>query len=78
MNDRFKGLYVVFEVDVGPVRVQQTIEAIKQLRGVLDVVADPTSVNDYAARRLVRADFEERLFSVLRDPEDPLPDSRQE
>jgi hypothetical protein len=78
MTDRFKGLYVVFETDIGPVRVQQLIDAIKLYRGVLDVTADAATLDDYANRRMVRAEFEEKLFSVLRDPDDAMPDSRKE
>jgi ACT domain-containing protein len=67
MTDRVYALTVVLEKDIQDDDVEQTIQAIKQIKGVLDVTSKIVDIQFYASQLRVRVDLESKLWKVLRD-----------
>ncbi len=66
MTDRLNALIVILEHDIREDDAEPIINAIQQLRGVLQVephVAD--SIGDAAAEARVRSELTKKLFAVL-------------
>lgn len=65
MSDHYNGFFVILKHDTKDDEAQATINAIKQIRGVIDVqphIADP----DVAiAKAQLRAELFQELFEVL-------------
>lgn len=65
MTDRIKGLTVVLEQDVREDDIESTVEAIKHIKGVLDVKTVVSTSDDYFARARVRRELSAKLFQAL-------------
>jgi hypothetical protein len=66
MTDRLKGFVVTLEDDIREDDAQPLIEAIKHLRGVLDVESVPIrGIDDLIVERRVQHDFGQKLFKVI-------------
>ena len=64
MADRLKGVWVAFEQDIREDDAEPIINAIKALRGVVDVrgvIADPTN---HFARLRIRTEFGKELRAL--------------
>lgn len=66
MTDQHKGYVVVLEDDVREDDAEPIINAIKQVRGVLDVVpVDTRGLDDVIIEQRVRHDLGVKLFQVV-------------
>jgi hypothetical protein len=65
MTDRIRTLTVVLPVNTREDDVQPLIDAIRMLRGVLDVKADVADSADYFAVTNARAQLRSKLLDVL-------------
>jgi hypothetical protein len=65
MTDRLKGATVVFEEDIREDDAQGLIDAIKHLRGVLDVIPNIKTPNDAIIAQRIRIQLSQDLFDVL-------------
>ena len=64
MTDRLKGLYVAFETDIRDDDAAEIIAAIKQLRGVGNVVSEVSSPDDWMARQHVRHEIMDEIRAL--------------
>jgi hypothetical protein len=65
MTDRLNGVWVAFEKNVREDDAEATINAIRQIRGVLDVkkhVADPMA---WIGEQRVRQELGTKLFDII-------------
>lgn len=65
MTDRLRGVFVAFERDIREDDAEQTIAAIRQLRGVAAVEPSVSSPSDFVAEIRVRRELSEKLRAVL-------------
>lgn len=66
MTDRIKGLVVTLDSDYREDDVQQIIDAISMIKGVLIVDKNVTDVNDHINRSRIRSELINDLFETLR------------
>lgn len=69
MTDRVNTLHLVLERDVRVDDLQPLIEALKQMRGVLDVEPNVVDPQDWAAYARARADLERKVWDALKEDE---------
>ncbi len=67
MTDRYNAFIVILERDLRDDDAQDTINAIKQIKGVLDVQPQVSNGSDIVTKMRLRTEIEQKLFSVLRD-----------
>ena len=67
MTDRIKALYVVLDHDIREDDLQPTINAILQIKNVLDVTTKVSSLEDHVAQVRVKHELITKLFDVLRE-----------
>ncbi len=67
MTDRYNAFIVILEKDIRDDDAQSTIDAIKQIKGVLDVQPQISNGSDIVTKLRLRTEIEQKLFSVLRD-----------
>ncbi len=65
MTDRYSKLTVVLETDMRSDDAESLINAIKQMRGVLDVSGDVMDSGSYLAEARVRNEMSKKLWEVL-------------
>lgn len=65
MTDRYHSLTVVLEEDVRSDDAEAIIEAIKMIRGVLDVTPHIADTASWMAQTRVRRELGEKLMSIL-------------
>lgn len=65
MTDRLKGVWVAFEDDIRTDDAEATINAIKQIRGVLAVEPSVRVTEDWFARERVRRELGTKLWEIL-------------
>ena len=65
MTDRFHSLTVVLAKDIRKDDAEATIQAIKQIRGVLDVTGVVADMTTYMAERRAKDELGEKLFAIL-------------
>lgn len=70
MTTRLKGALIVFEKDIREDDAEPMLAAIAQIRGVLKVTRVEADHNDYIARIRVRSELQQRLWDVLKEPEE--------
>lgn len=66
MTKRLSGFVVVLNEDLREDDAQATLDAIRQLRGVIDVRPVEADIDMIVAASRVRSDLIEKLFAVLR------------
>lgn len=67
MTDRFAGVYVTFDHDIRKDDAQGLINAIGQLRGVIDVAPHVADFDMHIAQERVRLELRVKLLDVLKD-----------
>jgi hypothetical protein len=67
MTDRVHSLAVVLERDIRIDDVQATINAIKQVKGVIDVTPEIADLNSHMAYARARTDLQSKLWKALHD-----------
>jgi hypothetical protein len=67
MTDRYYALTVVLETDLRSDDAVPVIEAIKMIRGVLDVKPLVTNAEIYMAQERARRELINKIFEVLKD-----------
>lgn len=65
MTDRINALTVVLDVDIRSDDAEPIIAAIQQIRRVLSVTANVSSLDDHIARSRVRQELTDKLWEVL-------------
>lgn len=70
MTTRLKGALIVFEKDIREDDAVPILAAIRQIRGVLHVTNLELNHGDYIARVQVRSELHERLWDVLKQPQE--------
>lgn len=65
MTDRFHALTVILEEPIRSDDAQAIIDAIKQIRGVLDVQPEVTDPSHYYAVTKAKNEIARRLFDAL-------------
>ncbi len=65
MTDRFNTLTVVLEKDIRDDDTEGLIEAIRRLRGVLNVAGNIADSNSWMAEERARYDLGQKLLEVL-------------
>lgn len=64
MTDRLKGVYVAFDKDYRDDDVEQIIDAIKMVRGVVDVKAVTVNPEDWMNRARVKDEMRDKFFEL--------------
>lgn len=67
MTDRYNSLVIFLDHDIRSDDAQPLIDAIKQLRGVLDVQPHVGTWDDDLAYSRVRRELVEKLWNVLKE-----------
>lgn len=70
MTDRYNALTVVLEQDIRDDDAEPLIEAIKMLRGVLDVQGNVSSANFFVAQSRADREWREKLRKLIWPDED--------
>ena len=65
MTDRFNALTVVLENDIRSDDAEVLLSAIRQLRGVLSVSGNVTSIDVHIAQERAKHDLGRRLLEVI-------------
>ena len=65
MTDRLKGLLIALAEDIREDDAQPIIDAIKMIKGVLNVTPIVKSSDDWLARERVREEFREGILKLL-------------
>ncbi len=66
MSDRIKGLTVTFSEDIRDDDAQCVIDAIKMIKGVMDVHPSVRTPDDHMNRMRIRRELEEKLWNALK------------
>ncbi len=67
MTDRYNGFFVTLEADVRSDDAEPILNAIRQIRGVLDVRPNVRSIEQYVVEQRVRREFEIKIIEALRE-----------
>lgn len=65
MTDRIKGLVVTLDRDYRSDDVENIVNAIISIKGVVDVSTSVTQVNDYMNRARVAATFRQKILDIF-------------
>ena len=65
MTDRLKGVVVTFDHDIRDDDAEGILQAIKCLRGVIDVTPSVRTTDDHMNRERIRRELGEKLLAVL-------------
>lgn len=65
MTDRYHSLTVVLEKDIRSDDAEAIIEAIKMIRGVLDVTPHVADATSWMAQTRVRRELGEKIWDIL-------------
>lgn len=65
MTDRFYALTVALDKDIREDDAQQLIQAIKMMKGVVDVSGEVSDIGNYVSEARVRAELGRKMFEVL-------------
>jgi hypothetical protein len=65
MADRLKGVTVTFAEDLRVEDAEAILNAIRMIKGVIDVQASVTNPDDHMTRALVRMELRARILKVL-------------
>jgi hypothetical protein len=65
MTTRLTGVYVLFETDTREDDAAGLIDAIRRLRGVLDVRPEATDLSQWAAETRARRELRAKLIDLL-------------
>jgi hypothetical protein len=65
MTDRYNAFIVILEKDIREDDAESTIEAIKRIKGVLDVKPQINDIGDDIAQSRVRAEIGEKLMEIV-------------
>lgn len=68
MTDRLKGVLVTFGQDIREDDAEKLLDAIRMLKGVIDVRPLVSSIEDDMARARVDFEWRERILDLLRKP----------
>lgn len=72
MTDRFKGVLVTFDRDIREDDAEPLIDAIRMIRGVLEVKPYIEGGEDYMCYHRGYADCRKRIFDqLMKEPKDP-------
>ena len=65
MTTRYKGVYVTFDRDIRNEDIGPTLNAIKMIKGVIDVTTKEVNFDDYSARAVVKSELELKAYKAL-------------
>ncbi len=67
MTDRINGVFVTLDRDIRIDDAEHLLNAIRMIKGVIDVTPNVTDFNDHMAKTTARIDLENKLLKVLRE-----------
>ncbi len=67
MTDRVKGLVITLDSDIRIDDVQPLIDAISMLKGVSDVSANITDIDDHMNRTKISTEYKNKFYKFIRD-----------
>ncbi len=71
MTDRLKGLVVTFDKDIREDDAQEIFNAIKMIRGVLDVSSSVATYDDHMNRTRIDREYKQKIWDAFFDPKKP-------
>jgi len=66
MSDRIKGFYVSLENDIKDEDFSEIENAVKMIRGVLNVTPYVTSAEDHINREQIKFELKRKLWDILK------------
>jgi hypothetical protein len=69
VTDRFKGVTVTFDRDIRDDDAEYIINAIRMIKGIIDVTPSVTNFDDYMNRARIRHEIEDKIWKALRETE---------
>ncbi|MBR2385686.1 hypothetical protein IKA92_07405 [bacterium] len=70
MSDKINGFIVVLDKEYNDISAKQTLDAIKQIKGVVKVVPNVVDARDHIAEMRIRQELTTKLFNVLTEKSD--------
>lgn len=65
MSNRINGYIVILEQDCRDDNAKATLEAIKRIKGVLDVKENISTADEIIAETRIRQEFKEKLWKLI-------------
>lgn len=65
MSDKINGFIVVLDKELVDISAQKTIDAIKQIKGVIKVTPNVVDARDHIAEAKVKQELINKLFGLL-------------
>lgn len=65
MSDKINGFIVVLDKELSDISAQKTIDAIKQIKGVIKVTPNVVDARDHIAEAKVKQELINKLFGLL-------------
>jgi hypothetical protein len=65
MTDRVKGLTVTFGKDIRIDDIDNIVNAIKMIKGVIDVTPEIVDTNDHMARMVIKNEVRQKFYDFL-------------
>lgn len=67
MSDRINGFVVVLDKDYKDEDIEATINAIKQIKGVVAVKPNIVTANDYIAKERIKIEIVKKLYDFAQE-----------
>jgi hypothetical protein len=68
MTDRINGVFVTLEDDIRIDDAEHLLNAIRMVKGVVDVTPNVTDFNDHMAKVTAKIELGDKIMKVLREP----------
>lgn len=65
MSDSIKGLVITFEEDIGEGQAKMIMDAIRQIRGVIDVSPSVVDIHDHINRMRIETEIKMRMHNAI-------------
>jgi len=68
MTDRINGVFVTLETDIRIDDAEYLLNAIRMIRGVIDVTPNVSHPESHMAKVTAKMELEKKILKVLREP----------
>ena len=68
MTERFNGFFVTLEKDIREDDAKAIMDAISQLRGVINVAGNASDFSEHVAQRRIRHELISKMLDMLTNP----------
>lgn len=65
MSDMYKGVVVAFEKDLGEERLENIVHAIRMIKGVAAIAAQPEVRDDFINRAQIKHELQRKLLEAI-------------